>query len=144
MRLLQATISEEPLDVAAHLQLVENARAGAIALFVGTVRDHDPDMAQRIVRLDYSAHPDAQRFLHEVTERVLDELDAQGEAQVAISHRVGSLAVGEAAIVVAVATAHRKEAFALCEAIVEAVKHEVPIWKHQFGADGADVWSGLS
>lgn len=144
MTLHIAAISEQPLDVPAHVAAVENATAGAVVTFVGTVRNHDNEMDGEVVRLDYSAHPDAEAFLRRVTEEALTRLDPEGEAHVAVTHRVGSLSVGDVAIVCAVATAHRGLAFDICEGIVDDIKHQVPIWKHQHTADGASAWSGIN
>ena len=144
MTLHIAAISDQPLDVSAHTAAVHNDRAGAVATFVGTVRNHDEEMTGEVVRLDYSAHPDAEKFLRDVTERTIARFDPDGDAHVAVTHRVGSLGVGEAAIVCAVATAHRGLAFDICEGVVDAIKHEVPIWKHQHTADGASAWSRMS
>ena len=92
------------------------------------------------------------RMFHRDRERVkrskrlgrnIPPVDPAGEASVALSHRVGRLNVGEVALVCAVATPHRAEAFALCSALVEAVKAELPIWKHQTEASGRRVWSNL-
>lgn len=138
-----AEISDEPLDIAAHYIAVENAAAGAVTAFIGTVRNHDPEMDGEVVWLDYTCHPQAEQQLRQVTEAVLTRLDPDGQAHVAVTHRVGSLAVGDVAIVAAVATPHRKLAFEVCEAVVEDIKHQVPIWKHQHTADGAARWSGI-
>ena len=70
--------------------------------------------------------------------------DPAGEADVAATHRIGDLDVGDLALVVTVGSAHRDLAFTLCRAVVEAVKHELPVWKQQFEADGSHAWSGLS
>ena len=143
MGLERAVVTTDPLDVAEHAALVSSARTGALASFTGLIRDHDPEASGEVVGIDYSHHPDASAILVRIAERVLDELDPAGEASVAVSHRVGHLEVGEVALVCAVATPHRAEAFALCSALVEAVKAELPIWKHQTEASGRRVWSNL-
>ena len=96
------------MDLAAHVAAVSVPAAGAVATFVGLVRDHDPSVAGEVVALDYSAHPDAEAVLLRIAEAAAA---ADGVLGVAVSHRVGHLAVGEAAIVAAVATAHRALAF---------------------------------
>ena len=78
-----------------------------------------------------------------MVERVLAASDPAGEASVAVSHRVGHLAVGELALVCCVATPHRAAAFDVCEEVVEVIKAELPIWKHQTEASGRKVWSQL-
>lgn len=133
-----SSVAGETLDVAAHLEAVSDPYAGASALFVGTVRDHDPDAHGRVVRLEYSAHPDAERILNDLAASA----DADG-VRIAVSHRVGSLAIGEAAIVCAVSSAHRADAFDICRELVERVKAELPVWKKQVEADGSSVWIGL-
>ncbi|EIC07727.1 MAG: molybdenum cofactor biosynthesis protein MoaE [Microbacterium sp. 69-7] len=134
-----ARITEEPLDAAAHLAAVDDPRAGAVTSFIGTVRDHDPDAATAVLALEYSSHPDAEATLHDIA------LTAIGDtrATVAVSHRVGRVEVGEAAVVIAVSTPHRAEAFEVCRAIIEAIKRELPVWKRQLTADGAAAWKGI-
>lgn len=137
-------LTREPLDVAAHLRAVASPRAGASAVFVGTVRDHDPDAAGAVVTLEYTAHPDAERILSEIAARAesAHEQDAAG-LRVAVSHRLGALGVGEAAIVCAVSSAHRADAFEVARDVVERVKAELPVWKRQLEADGTAGWVGL-
>lgn len=135
-----ARLSPDPLSVTDHLEAVADPRAGAVATFVGQVRDHDPGVVGDVVGLEYSAHPEAGDVLH----RLVAEVAAADEVLgVAVSHRVGRLAVGEVAIVAAVATAHRGPAFAVCSALVERVKAELPVWKRELLADGSHVWVGL-
>lgn len=144
MPLVLKAIQDTPLDIQAHIDAAQNERAGAVATFVGVVRNHDPEMDGEVVQLDYSAHPQAEEFLESVVNDVLAQYDPSGEARVAVSHRIGSLRVGDLAIVAAVATAHRAAAFDLCERIVEDIKHKVPVWKHQHTADGSSAWSGIA
>ena len=92
-----------------------------------------------MVGLDYSAHPTAGAVLRGSVEKALTD-DVLG---IAVSHRTGHLAVGEAAIVAAVSTAHRAEAFDVCRALVETVKAELPVWKREVLEDGSHVWVGL-
>ncbi|WP_350347491.1 molybdenum cofactor biosynthesis protein MoaE [Agromyces sp. G08B096] len=136
---VSTAISAEPLDVAGHLAAVAHPHAGAVANFVGIVRDHDPETSGTVVALEYSAHPDAERILGELAGRF-----AGDGVRIAVSHRVGRLDVGDAALVCAVSTAHRAEAFETCRALVEAVKAELPVWKRQRTADGDAHWVGLA
>ena len=106
-------------------------------MFVGTVRDHDRD--QGVTGLDYSAHPTAMARLVEVAEQIAQKYDVIAVAAV---HRVGRLAIGDAAVVVATAAAHRGEAFEASRALIDELKATVPIWKHQVFADGTDEWVG--
>jgi len=139
-RIVVAEVSADPVDPAVLLELVARPVAGASALFVGTVRDHDPQAAGEVVGLDYSCHPSAPERIGEI---VAAALGSAQDVRVAAVHRIGRLAVGEVAFVVAVSSAHRALAFELCERVVERVKRELPIWKQQFEADGSYRWSGL-
>ena len=134
-----ARVVEHALDLQFHVEHVSDPRAGAVATFVGLVRDHDPSVEGRVVGLDYTAHPSAQEVLTRIAEAALRD-DVLG---IAVSHRIGHLAVGEAAIVAAVSTAHRAEAFDVCRALVETVKAELPVWKREVLEDGSHVWVGL-
>ncbi|WOC13915.1 molybdenum cofactor biosynthesis protein MoaE [Gordonia sp. MP11Mi] len=131
-------LRDEPLDVAAHLDAVASPSAGATALFVGTVRDIDPDAAGRVVLLEYSAHPDAADILA----RIAASVDTS-DARVAVSHRIGDLPVGGVAIVCAVSSVHRAQAFDVSRELVERVKAELPVWKKQVESDGTSSWVGL-
>jgi molybdopterin synthase catalytic subunit len=133
---LRAAVGEEPLDVAEHAALVERAAAGAVVTFAGVVRDHDGGRSVR--GLEYSAHPSAQRVVAEVAADVAAR--ATGVRAVAVSHRVGKLAIGDVALACAVAADHRKEAFETCSELVEEIKKLLPVWKHQSFTDGADEW----
>ncbi len=134
-----AEISPEPLDLPAHLAAVADPALGAVTTFLGRVRDNDPDAAVDVVALEYSAHPDAAAALS----RIAAEAAAGTDAVVAVSHRVGRLAVGEAAVVIAVASGHRDAAFAVCRAVIEAIKRDLPVWKRQLESDGTAAWKGL-
>lgn len=134
-----AKISSEQLDVARHLAAVDDPTAGAVASFIGVVRDHDPDTEQSVVGLEYSAHPDAETTLLALVRAAIGSADAS----VAVSHRVGRLVVGDLAVVIVVATPHRDEAFSICREIIEAIKRELPVWKRQLTADGAATWKGV-
>ncbi len=140
MTVALAALTDAPLDVLAHHTAVAGTADGAVASFVGLVRDHDPSVVGTVVALDYSAHPDAADVLSAIAARVAD---AHPGTTLAVTHRVGHLAVGEAAIVAAAASAHRAEAFEACRALVEAVKAELPIWKREILADGSHTWVGL-
>lgn len=134
-------VTPEPLDLAAHVTQVQHPGAGAVAVFVGQVRDHDPSVRGEVVALEYSAHPDAPEVLARLAARIAER---EGTLGVAVSHRVGRLEVGEPAIVSVVATAHRALAFELCRELVETVKEELPVWKREILASGEHVWVGLT
>jgi molybdopterin synthase catalytic subunit len=128
-------VSATPLDVAAHEAAAAHPSAGATVTFLGVVRDHDHD--RQVVALEYEAHPSAQAVLEEVAGKFLAHPDVLG---LAMSHRVGKLAIGDAALVAVVSCAHRSEAFTVCAELVDTVKHSLPIWKRQVFADGTDEW----
>ncbi len=133
---LRAAVTEEPLDVAEHAALVEQAAAGAVVTFSGVVRDHDGGRSVR--GLEYSAHPSAPRIVAEVAAGVAGR--ATGVRAIAVSHRVGKLEIGDVALACAVAADHRREAFETCSELVEEIKKLLPVWKHQSFTDGADEW----
>lgn len=130
-------IRETPLRVEEVLAELADVSAGGLTLFVGTVRDHDG--GKQVGGLDYSAHPSALDRLREVCEQVADEYDVRAVAAV---HRVGSLGLGDAAVIVATAADHRGQAFDASRALIDRLKATVPIWKHQVFADGSDEWVG--
>jgi molybdopterin synthase catalytic subunit len=133
---LRAEITEAPISLAEHEALVAHHAAGAVVGFAGVIRDHDA--GRSVLRLEYSAHPAAQSTLAEVLAEIAER--ATDVRAVAASHRIGTLAVGEAALVAAVAADHRHAAFETCAQLVDAVKARLPVWKHQFFADGTDEW----
>jgi molybdopterin synthase catalytic subunit len=130
-----AELRDSELSVDEVRAAVAGPAAGGIALFAGAVRDHDH--GRGVTRLSYSAHPSAAAELRTVAEKVAAEFDVLALAAV---HRVGDLAVGDLAVVVAVACAHRAEAFAACHALIDRLKDNVPIWKHQSFTDGESEW----
>ncbi|MGO4384794.1 molybdenum cofactor biosynthesis protein MoaE [Specibacter sp. RAF43] len=136
-----AQLSAEPITVADAIAAVESDTAGAVVSFSGVVRNHDG--GRQVARLAYSAHPLAQRVLNGVVASLLEQSGSGGHAvKIWVSHRVGTLEIGDPALVCAVSAAHRGEAFELCSALVDRVKHEVPIWKEQFFTDGSVEWVG--
>ena len=113
--------------------------AGAVAIFVGQVRNHDRGAA--VASLAYSAHPSADALAVEIASRYAAR---PGIVRLGFVHRIGELVVGDLAIVAAVSAAHRAEAIQACEALVEDVKSHLPIWKYQRFVDGTDEWVGLA
>jgi molybdopterin synthase catalytic subunit len=128
-------VSEAELDVAAHERAVAHPAAGAVVLFQGVVRDHDS--GRGVTLLEYEAHPTAAEILREVAAEIAADPAVHG---LAVSHRIGRLKVGDVALVAAVSTAHRAEAFALCARLVDEVKSRLPIWKRQVFSDGLEEW----
>ena len=130
-------VRDEPLRVDEVYASVVDAYAGGVGLFVGTVRDHDG--GRGVDRLEYSAHPTVNARMREVAEAIAARYDVVALSAV---HRVGSLGIGDIAVVVAVSAAHRGQAMDACHALIDDLKSGVPIWKHQVFADGSDEWVG--
>jgi molybdopterin synthase catalytic subunit len=130
-------LRETPLSVDEVLAALADDASGGLTLFVGRVRDHDHEKG--VVGLDYTAHPTALTKLREVCEWVAENYDVHALAAV---HRTGTLEVGDVAVVVATASAHRGTSFDASRALIDTLKDEVPIWKHQRFADGTEEWVG--
>jgi molybdopterin synthase catalytic subunit len=116
---------------------VADPAAGGIALFAGAVRDSDHD--RDVTGLSYSAHPSAVGELRRVADVIAEKFKVTGIAAV---HRIGDLAIGDLAVVVAVSSPHRAEALDACRELIDELKAAVPIWKHQRFTDGASEWVG--
>jgi molybdopterin synthase catalytic subunit len=128
-------VVERPLDAAAVERLVADHRAGAVVSFSGNVRDHDH--GRSVASLTYEGHPSAEAVLVDVAQAIDARFDL---ISLAVAHRVGPIAMGEAALVAVVASAHREEAFRACAALVDLTKERLPVWKHQVFTDGTDEW----
>ncbi|MGH3488826.1 MAG: molybdenum cofactor biosynthesis protein MoaE [Actinopolymorphaceae bacterium] len=128
-------VRETPLSVDEVLAAIADRRAGGLALFVGVVREEDGGRA--VTELGYEAHPSAIAELRQVATAVAA---AHPVCAVAAVHRVGDLAVGEAAVIVGVAAPHRGEAFDACRQLIDELKARVPLWKHQRFTDGSAEW----
>lgn len=135
-RIALAAVTDAPISVDEHALLVGDDAAGAVVTFSGVVRDHDGGKGVR--GLVYEGHPSA----GDVLARVVSELAArfEGVRAVAVSHRIGTLAIGDVALACAVAADHRREAFLACSDLVDEVKARLPVWKHQTFTDGTDEW----
>lgn len=136
----RAAITETVLDenaLRAALERESAGGAGAIVMFVGVVRDNARDnegVKREVEALEYSAyHPMALGAL----EKIVDEVRARYDAACLVHHRVGRLEIGEASVIIGVACAHRDAAFEGCRFAIEALKHDVPIWKKEFARDGS-------
>ncbi|MCB9560967.1 MAG: molybdenum cofactor biosynthesis protein MoaE [Kofleriaceae bacterium] len=128
----------EPLSLDRCVAAVAAAEAGGLVTFTGMVRRHSH--GARIERLEYEAYPG-------MAEKVMTALCEEIEAEVpgtrlAVEHRVGVLAVGDVAVVIAAAAPHRAEAFTACRAMIDRLKDRVPIWKKEVGESGEE-WVGL-
>ena len=130
-------IQDTPLSVDDVLKSLDDDASGGLVVFVGRVRDHD--RGKGVTGLSYSAHPTALDRLRDVCSRVAADHDVSGVAAV---HRVGDLAIGDLAVVVATTAGHRGSAFEASRALIDTLKAEVPIWKHQAFSDGTDEWVG--
>jgi molybdopterin synthase catalytic subunit len=116
---------------------VEGPGQGAIATFTGNVRSHGT--LADVQRLEYEAY---EPMALEVMAAIAGEIEGEiPGVQLAIHHRLGTLSVGEAAVIIAASAPHRAEAFAACRAAIERLKQRAPIWKKEVGADG-QVWVG--
>ena len=135
-RIVRAAVTEQAILLTEHEELVAHHSAGAVVGFAGVVRNHDG--GREVLHLEYSAHPHAEQILFEVLAEVAAA--APGVRAIAASHRIGRLEIGDAALVAAVAAEHRGAAFGTCARLVDAVKERLPVWKHQFFADGTDEW----
>nr|WP_202879623.1 molybdenum cofactor biosynthesis protein MoaE [Serinicoccus kebangsaanensis] len=134
-----AGVQGHPLSVDEALSAVRHPRAGAVTVFVGTVREHDGGR-EGVTALSYSAHPEAESRLRRLAESVAETDEVRGVYAV---HRVGELSVGDLAVVCAVAAEHRATAFEAGRRLIEELKEGIPIWKRQ-QFDGHDhEWVGL-
>ena len=130
------TISSNPIDGTAMHRELTDSRAGACVTFEGWVRNRNE--GQPVISLEYEAYaPAAELSLAQIGDEIRD---SWGIEHVAIFHRVGSLTVGEASVVISVASAHREDAFAACRYAIERIKEIVPIWKKEHYASGATAW----
>jgi molybdopterin synthase catalytic subunit len=130
-------VRESELSIDEVRAAVADPAAGGIALFAGAVRESDHDRA--VSGLSYSAHPSARDELRRVAEVIAEKYPVIGIAAV---HRVGDLAIGDLAVVLAVSCPHRAEAFDACRDLIDILKASVPIWKHQRFGDGTAEWVG--
>ena len=128
-------LTPDPIELAPLTAAVESPERGAIASFLGVVRNHHGNRA--VQRLHYSAYgPMAEAEC----ERIVAEAEARWQVAVAMRHRTGRLEVGETAVAIVAGSAHRDEAFAACRWVIEELKRCVPIWKQEFFADGTVAW----
>ena len=128
-------LTDYPIDLTALHAAVQAPGRGAVAAFLGLVRDHHQGRA--VLRLDYSAYgPMAEAECA----RIVAEAETRWQVAVALQHRIGALTIGDAAVAVVAASAHRDEAFAACRFLIEEVKRRVPVWKREYYADGTVAW----
>ncbi|NII11235.1 molybdenum cofactor biosynthesis protein MoaE [Oleiagrimonas sp. C23AA] len=131
-------IAEGGIDAAAALDFVSDPRFGGLACFVGKVRAQN--LGRVVTGISYQVHAAlACNLFRGFAERAVQAVDC--ELKLSIVHATGRLAVGDVAVVVAAGTPHRDEAFRACRMVIEAVKHEAPIWKREHYEDGDSAWS---
>jgi len=134
-----AEVRDAPLSIDEVVAAVRHDSAGAIAVFMGVVRDHHQGKA--VQRLDYEAY---RELADKELRRIVDALaDANAGTRIAALHRVGELAIGDIAVVVAVSSPHREAAFATCRTAIDLIKDTVPIWKKEWSPDGSAMWVNL-
>lgn len=134
---VHVSLAQQSISLDEALAQVDAPDCGAVVGFGGVVRNHDG--GRDVTSLSYSAHPSAERIIGEIA----DEIAARYQGvRIWVAHRVGPLEIGDPALVAAVASAHRGEAFAACSELVDTVKEKVPIWKEQFFTDGTVEWVG--
>ena len=134
-------LSAPPLDVPGVLDAITGPEVGGTAIFLGTVRDHAPDLGG-VIGLDYSTYPEmAEKVLAEIAAEIArDHLDVTG---IALVHAVGELDVQDHTILIACAAAHRGPAFEACRDALERVKDRAPVWKRERTEGGTHRWVGL-
>jgi molybdopterin synthase catalytic subunit len=135
---IHVAILDAPLSLDRCVAAVVTAETGGVCTFTGLVRRSSRGVT--VERLEYEAYA---AMAEKVIRELVDEIEAEVPgARLAIEHRVGTLAIGDAAVVIAAAAPHRAEAFASCRAAIDRLKERAPIWKKEFGDDGA-VWVGM-
>jgi molybdopterin synthase catalytic subunit len=144
IEVIGAVLTADPISEDDALAAVEGPEAGAVVSFRGVVRNHDEGKA--VERLSYTAHPTASKAMLEVVATLLGEHSEETGHPVRIwaAHRVGTLQVGDVALVCAVSAAHRQQAFTICSELVDRIKAGVPIWKEQLFSDGSVEWVGAN
>lgn len=128
-------ISQEPIDVNEVIDNVKSNAAGAIDVFIGTVRNNTADKA--VSRLDFEAYESM--ALKEIEKIIQQAKNKWPILKMSIYHRKGILNIGDIAVVIAVSTPHRKDAFEACKFAIDTLKETVPIWKKEVFEDGA-IW----
>jgi molybdopterin synthase catalytic subunit len=132
----RAAITDAPLDASRLLAEVARPANGATVVFVGTVREVNDGRA--VTGIDYSAYRAMAE--HELAAIVREAADRLGTPDVVAEHRLGTLGLGEASVVVAAAHPHRAQAFDACRYVIEEIKRRVPVWKREHYADGTREW----
>jgi molybdopterin synthase catalytic subunit len=128
-------VTEEPLDTQRLIDNVRKDESGAVAVFLGVVRDNN--QGRRVLFLEYDAYPEmATKVMRQIAEETMERWPL---SDVAMQHRTGRLEIGETSLLIAVSSPHRKEAFEACHHLVDRFKEVVPIWKKETW-EGGEVW----
>ena len=128
-------LTSNPIDVASALKYLQSDQAGAIDFFLGVVRDNTQERS--VDRLDYEAYD---RMAISEMQKIVDEAHSRWPVlRCTVIHRTGTLLIGEIAVLIGVATAHRADAFDACRYIIDTIKQTVPIWKKEIFSDG-EIW----
>lgn len=133
--MIDIQIKSTPLSIKECGEWLTDHTVGGEVLFVGKVRNHTK--GREVIRLDFEAYePMAISEMKKIAQKAADQWPLK---RIIIHHRVGALEIGEIAVIIGIASAHRKEAFAACEFAIDTLKQTVPIWKKEIFADG-EVW----
>jgi molybdopterin synthase catalytic subunit len=134
----RARVLDEPLSVDLAIDLVARPEAGAQVIMIGTVRDHAEGVG--VESLEYEAYA---AMAEKVIAGIVAEVEAEhAGTRAAVLHRTGHLSIGDRAVVVAVSSPHRAEAFAACARVIDRLKEDAPIWKREH-REGGVLWVGL-
>lgn len=133
----RVAVVEDGIDVGGLLEEVGHPEAGAVALFLGTVRNHSP-RREGVTHLEYEVY--ANQVCGKINEVVSEAARRWSVIAMAVEHRMGRVDVGEVAVAVAVSSAHRAEAFAAARYLIDELKERAPIWKKEHWEGGAE-WS---
>lgn len=132
-------LTKDRINIEEILQNLEDTSTGGVVLFLGRVRDHADN--KTVTKMDYEAYPKmAEGKLAEVEEETQKRWPVK---KISIVHRYGSLALGDVSVAIAVACAHRKDAFEACRFAIDTLKTTVPIWKKEYFKDGSDWVDGV-
>ncbi len=130
---IRAQVTDAPIDLAAEIAAAGTAQDGAVAIFIGRVRDHNDGVA--VARMEYEAYAE---MAESEMRRIATELHARGGiSTITIVHRTGTLEIGDASVLVIVTAPHRDTAFPICQEAIELIKRTVPVWKREHRPDGA-------
>ena len=133
------SLSTTTIDVPAVLEAISTPESGGIDVFIGTVRNQSK--GKSVQRLEYSAYvPMAEKLMAQIEGEIRDRWPVH---RVVLIHRIGSLEIGDVAVVTAISSAHRRDAFEACRYAIERIKSVVPIWKKEFGENGHTWVEGI-